>query len=92
MDEATRHKLIWGWLRLFLGIAQMFFAAAGAFALLSIGLHPITYICLSIATIATITSCLLYQGRADPSLPHTQSDGSSTPRIKPGNKKASKGH
>lgn len=92
MDEATKHKLIWGWLRLFLGLVQMFFAAAGVFALLTLGLHSITYFCLTAATLATITSRFLYQGRADAGLSQAQKVFSTTsPTQEPGEKDSSKG-
>jgi hypothetical protein len=68
MDEATRHKLIWGWLRLFLGFAQMSLVAAGVGALLTVGLHWITFVFVIAATAATLSSRLLYRGKADPKL------------------------
>lgn len=68
MNEATRHKLIWGWLRLFLGWAQMSLAVFGAVLLFTVGLHLLTWISVVGATAATVTSRLLYHGRPDPRL------------------------
>lgn len=63
MDDATRHKLIWGWLRLFLGWLQMSLAAAGLGALFTFGLHPVTWFFVIGASAATIASRLLYRKR-----------------------------
>lgn len=64
MIEATaRHKMIWGWLRLVLGFAQMSLVAASLRALLTVGLRPVTWIFFIGATAATLTSRLLYHGR-----------------------------
>ena len=60
MNVVPRHALLWGWLRLLLGLAQIWFATAALGLLLSIGVHPVTVIFLAAATIATITS-LLYR-------------------------------
>lgn len=63
MDEATRHKLIWGWLRLGLGFAQMSLSAAALGALLVAGLQPFTWAFVIGATVATLISRLLYHGQ-----------------------------
>ncbi len=68
MDSAARHKLIWGWLRLFLGLAQMSLAAASFGLLITIGLHWITWAFIVGATAAAIVSRLLYHGQADSKL------------------------
>ena len=68
MDEATQHKLVWGWLRLFLGWAQMSLVAISIGLLLTLGLHLATYVFVSAATAATIISRLLYHGKIDPEL------------------------
>jgi hypothetical protein len=68
MDNATRHKLIWGWLRLLLGLAQMFLTVAAAVVLFTIGLHPLTWALIVGATSATIVSRLIYHGKAAPEL------------------------
>ena len=68
MDDSTRHKIVWGWLRLFLGWLQMSSAVVGAVLLFTVGLHPLTWVCVLGATAATLTSRLLYHGRPDPRL------------------------
>ena len=66
LSEATRNKLIWGWLRLFLGWLQMSLVAVSIGAMLAAGLQPVTYVLVVAATIATLTSRLLYRGRPAP--------------------------
>lgn len=66
MNEASRHKLIWGWLRLFLGWLQMSLAGTGILLLIAIGLRPLTLIIFAATILATITSRLVYHGRRDP--------------------------
>ena len=68
MKEGARHKLIWGWLRLILGWAQMSLAAAAFGALLIVGNHPVTWAFGIGAMLATITSRMLYHGKPDPKL------------------------
>lgn len=68
MNDETRHKVIWGWLRLFLGWLQMSLVAASIGALLTVGLHPISYVLVAVATAVSITSRLLYHGRRVPAL------------------------
>lgn len=68
MDDDTRHKLIWGWLRFFLGMAQMFLTTAALIVLVFSGVHLVTWILVGAATTATIISRILYRGRPDPRL------------------------
>jgi len=68
MEEPTRHKLIWGWLRALLGIAQMSLVVSSAILLFSVGLRPFTYACVIAATMLTVISRILYRGRSDPNL------------------------
>lgn len=65
MDDVTGHRLIWGWLRLFLSWLQMSLVAVSVSALLTIGLRLITYILVAVATAATFASRMLYHGRRD---------------------------
>lgn len=62
------HKLVWGCLRLLLGLAQMCLAAAGFILLITVGVQPVTLLFLAGATAATIASRLLYRERSDPKL------------------------
>ncbi|HEV7375254.1 MAG TPA: hypothetical protein VGN95_11095 [Pyrinomonadaceae bacterium] len=66
MNEDTRHKLLWGWLRLLLGTIQIVCAPLAIYALLLGGVyHPVTLLLIAGATLATIISWLLYHGRSD---------------------------
>jgi hypothetical protein len=68
VDETTQHKLIWGWLRFFLGYTQMSLAVVALGALVTVGVRPITWAFAIGATAATIVSRLIYHGRQDPNL------------------------
>jgi hypothetical protein len=68
MNEATGHKLLWGYLRLAPGLAQISLSTTGLVLLLTVGFHPVTWSVLAAGTAATITSRLLYGGRPDPRL------------------------
>jgi hypothetical protein len=74
VDNVTRRKLIWGWLRLLLGWLQMSLVAVSIGALLTVGLHPITYVFVAVATAAAVASRLLYHGHVDPSLKERPTD------------------
>jgi uncharacterized membrane protein YfcA len=76
MDSVTRHKLIWGWLRLMLAFLQISFVGASVGALLAVGLRPVTFVFLGLATAATAISLLIYRRRPDPKLrdPRTSSE------------------
>jgi hypothetical protein len=65
VDVASGHKLVWGWLRLLLGLAQMCLATIGLILLITLGVHPLTLLFVAAATIATISSLLLYRKRPD---------------------------
>lgn len=62
----SRQKVIWGWLRLVLGVGQMTLALATAGLLFLVGLHVVTWVFLAITMVLTITSRLLYHGRKGP--------------------------
>ena len=64
LAKTTYHRLIWGWLRLFLGMLQISLSVAGITALFKIGFRPLTWAFVAGATIATISSLLLYRGRS----------------------------
>ena len=63
MNATTQHKLVWGGLRFFLGLAQMWLALGALALLVTIGLRPVTYVFAGAATAATIISRFLYRGR-----------------------------
>jgi hypothetical protein len=75
VKSETRHKLIWGWLRLFLGFLQMSLVAMSVGALLTIGIHPLTWTFVIGATLATVASLFIYRGRKDPGLKEEEKDG-----------------
>lgn len=64
--EELKRLLIWGWLRWFLGIAQMSLSMAGALVLVAEGMRPLTWILCAGATAAAVISRLLYRGRRAP--------------------------
>ncbi|HSB12619.1 MAG TPA: hypothetical protein VLM38_24225 [Blastocatellia bacterium] len=66
--DGAGQNLMWRWLRLVLGLAQMWLAAAGLGLLLIAGLRPITWLFLIAASAATVISRLLYRGRRTPRL------------------------
>lgn len=65
---ATTHKLVWGWIRLALGIAQVSFAVMGVTSLLIVGTKWPTSLFVICAFITTTISWLLYRGKSDPYL------------------------
>ena len=59
-----RHYLVWGVLRLALGVLQMSFAVTAFLCLISVGLSSsATLTCMAVATIATLASRVLFHGR-----------------------------
>jgi protein-tyrosine-phosphatase len=61
MNAETKHKLIWGWLRLFLGFLQMSFVAATVGAFFAVGPKPVTFTFLGLASVATAISLAIYR-------------------------------
>lgn len=70
----TRHTIIWGWLRVFLGLMQTSLAVAGILMLLTIGSRPITLVVVGGALTATIISRLIYKDRSNPALSDTKGE------------------
>lgn len=71
LNEERRHRLVWGWLRLLLGTAQIVLAPFAILVLLTAGLgSPLTWVLIGATSLATLTSWLLYRGRPDPKLVH----------------------
>jgi len=58
-----KHYLVWGILRLVLGVVQMAFAAAAILCLILVGLSSATLTCAAVATTATVVSRTLFHGR-----------------------------
>jgi hypothetical protein len=63
MNEPTRRVRLWGWLRFALGVLQMVLALAGAVALGTGGLRPVTWGLVAGATAASRLSWWLYRKR-----------------------------
>jgi hypothetical protein len=63
MKDRGRHALTWGWLRLFLGMAQMLLVTLSVGSLLISGLHELTWVLILAATASTLASRLLYGGK-----------------------------
>lgn len=68
MNEVTKHKLIWGWLRLVLGWVQISCALIAVVLLIAIGFQLLTWLFFGGAIVAIITSRLLYHGQSGPLL------------------------
>ena len=66
LPASNEHRLLWGWIRLVLGLSQMGFALATVYALAFDGLHWRAGVAALIAAIAAATSRFLYAGRPDP--------------------------
>ena len=64
MNAETQHKLIWGWLRIFLGFAQLWLAGITVILLVTIGLRAATLVIAVAASAATVLSRILYGGRS----------------------------
>ncbi len=62
LSSREKHYLIWGILRLGLGVVQMAFATTAIVCLLFVGLSSATVICIAIATAATLVSRVLFHG------------------------------
>ena len=74
MNASTQHNVVWGGLRFFLGLTQMWLALAGLTLLVIVCLRPVTVALVIAATVATVVSRLLYRGRPDPELKGEKSD------------------
>lgn len=74
VNASTQHKLVWGGLRFFLGLAQMWLAIAGLTLLVMVGLRAVTIVVVIAATVATIISRLPYRGKPDPNREGEKSD------------------
>jgi len=58
-----KHYLVWGVLRLTLGVVQIAFAAMAILCLIFVGLSSATLTCAAVATSATLASRALFHGR-----------------------------
>ena len=76
-DSSERDRLVWGWLRLFLGICQTTLAPAALVLLLTLGPQPITFAVAIAGLAATATSIALFRLRSAPKS-DDKSEGSQT--------------
>jgi hypothetical protein len=64
LGSREKLHLVWGTLRLILGVLQMAFAASGILCLIFVGLlSSATVTCVAVATVATLASRALFHGR-----------------------------
>jgi hypothetical protein len=61
-----REQFVWGWLRLFLGFAQMSLAGLTLGALIAVGPTKLTILFAIAATAVTVVSRLIYRGQKRP--------------------------
>ena len=66
MEVDLQRFLIWGFLRVVLGYAQMLFAIATFVSLLARGFVSSTWMLFGAASLATLLSRLLYGGKPQP--------------------------
>jgi hypothetical protein len=66
MTPVIKERILWGWLRLVLGFAQIALVGLSVGALISVGVKPITWIFVVGATALTLISRLIYRGRTGP--------------------------
>jgi hypothetical protein len=62
LTRIPQDRLVWGWVRLFLGFAQIALVGMGAGALFTVGLKPITLILVIAATSLSVISRVIYRG------------------------------
>ena len=65
-DHDRREQFVWGWLRLFLGFAQMSLAGLTLGVLIAAGPTKLTILFAIAATAVTVVSRLVYRGRKGP--------------------------
>ena len=65
-DYLSKRLLLWGWLRMLLGVLQMSCSVAAVWAIFQIGFEPLTWELIFVAAGASIVSRLLFRGRKDP--------------------------
>ena len=61
-----REQLIWGWVRLLIGFAQISLAGLTFGVLITVGVTPLTVVLAVLATLIAVISRLIYRGRKGP--------------------------
>ena len=59
----AKQRILWGWLRLVLGFAQIALVGLSAGSLITVGLRPLTWGFVIAATALTLISLLIYKKR-----------------------------
>jgi hypothetical protein len=66
MKSDRREQLIWGWVRLLIGLAQISLAGLTFGVLITVGVTPLTVGLAVLATVIAVISRLIYRGRKGP--------------------------
>ena len=66
MMTTAKERIVWGWLRLLLGFAQISLAGLTAGSLITVGFQPITLVFALSATLLVLVSILIYKGKSAP--------------------------
>jgi hypothetical protein len=66
MTPAVKERIVWGWLRLALGFAQIALVGLSVGSLLTVGVRPLTWVFAIAATVLTAVSLLIYKRRPAP--------------------------
>ncbi|MDR3403980.1 MAG: hypothetical protein P4L99_15900 [Chthoniobacter sp.] len=66
MKPELQTRIVWGWLRAGLGIAQMALSVAAVIVWFRIGLQPLTWILAGSGMAVAATSQFLYRGKKRP--------------------------
>ena len=66
MTPAAKERIVWGWLRLALGFAQIALVGLSIGSLITVGARPLTWGFAIAATTLTVISLLIYKRRPGP--------------------------
>lgn len=66
MTPAAKEQIVWGWLRLALGFAQIALVGLSIGSLITVGPRPLTWVFAIAATTLTLISLLIYKRRPAP--------------------------
>lgn len=65
-NSDRREQLIWGWVRLLIGLAEISLAGLTFGVLITVGVTPLTVGLAVLATVIALISRLIYRGRKGP--------------------------
>jgi hypothetical protein len=66
MTPTAKELIVWGWLRLALGFAQIALVGLSIGSLVTVGVRPLTWVFAITATALTAVSLLIYKRRPAP--------------------------